>query len=209
MARKDNVDSEPIQKLAKAMTSPEVKKFFEDNYSEIARRLLNKARILWFAITVFRGFRGRLFLSAAKYGILFMDLRGAPYIPIRIGLRIYEKEVIDRLITYAQVDTQSDENSNTCPSTPGQLTLGQLLVDELKESGMQDVTMDENGYVMATLPANSDKPIPTIGFLAHIDTATDFTGAGVKPQIVEQYDGQDIILNRAQNVVLSRGIFRS
>ena len=113
------------------------------------------------------------------------------------------KKVIDRLITYAQVDTQSDENSNTCPSTPGQLTLGQLLVDELKESGMQDVTMDENGYVMATLPANSDKPIPTIGFLAHIDTATDFTGAGVKPQIVEQYDGQDIILNRAQNVVLS------
>ncbi|MGO4788721.1 peptidase T [Paenibacillus sp. 2KB_20] len=114
-----------------------------------------------------------------------------------------KKEVIDRLITYAQVDTQSDENSNTCPSTPGQLTLGQLLVDELKEIGMQDVTMDENGYVMATLPANSDKPIPTIGFLAHIDTATDFTGAGVKPQIVEQYDGQDIILNRAQNVVLS------
>ncbi|MGE7825972.1 peptidase T [Paenibacillus sp. NPDC093718] len=114
-----------------------------------------------------------------------------------------KKEVIDRLITYAQVDTQSDENSNTCPSTPGQLTLGQLLVDELKEIGMQGVTMDENGYVMATLPANSDKQIPTIGFLAHIDTATDFTGAGVKPQIVEQYDGQDIILNRAQNVVLS------
>ncbi|KOR88071.1 peptidase T [Paenibacillus solani] len=114
-----------------------------------------------------------------------------------------KKEVIDRLITYAQVDTQSDENSHTCPSTPGQLTLGQLLVDELKEIGMQDVTMDENGYVMATLPANSDKPIPTIGFLAHIDTATDFTGAGVKPQIIEQYDGQDIILNRAQNVVLS------
>lgn len=114
-----------------------------------------------------------------------------------------KKEVINRLITYAQVDTQSDENSQTSPSTPGQLTLGQLLVDELKEIGMQDVTMDENGYVMATLPANSDKPIPTIGFLAHIDTATDFTGAGVKPQIIEQYDGEDIILNRAQNIVLS------
>lgn len=114
-----------------------------------------------------------------------------------------KKEVINRLITYAQVDTQSDENSQTCPSTPGQLTLGQMLVEELKEIGMQDVTMDENGYVMATLPANSDKPIPTIGFLAHIDTATDFTGAGVKPQIIEQYDGEDIILNRAQNVVLS------
>ncbi|WP_280755194.1 peptidase T [Paenibacillus sp. LBL] len=114
-----------------------------------------------------------------------------------------KKEVIDRLITYAQVDTQSDENSNTCPSTPGQLTLAGLLVDELKEIGMQEVTMDENGYVMATLPANSDKAIPTIGFLAHIDTATDFTGTGVKPQIIEQYDGHDIILNRAQNIVLS------
>ncbi|QOT08186.1 peptidase T [Paenibacillus sp. JNUCC32] len=114
-----------------------------------------------------------------------------------------KKEVIDRLITYAQMDTQSDENSHTCPSTPGQLTLGRLLVDELKGIGMQEVTMDENGYVMATLPANTDKPVPTIGFLAHIDTATDFTGAGVKPRIVEQYDGQDIFLNQAQNVILS------
>ncbi|ACX63642.1 peptidase T [Paenibacillus sp. FSL H8-0457] len=114
-----------------------------------------------------------------------------------------KKEVIDRLITYAQMDTQSDENSHTCPSTPGQLTLGRLLVDELKGIGMQEVTMDENGYVMATLPANTDKPVPTIGFLAHIDTATDFKGAGVKPRIVEQYDGQDIVLNQAQNVILS------
>lgn len=114
-----------------------------------------------------------------------------------------KKEVIDRLITYAQMDTQSDENSHTCPSTPGQLTLGRLLVDELKGIGMEEVTMDENGYVMATLPANTDKSIPTIGFLAHIDTATDFTGAGVKPRIVEQYDGQDIVLNQAQNVILS------
>ncbi|WP_145038727.1 peptidase T [Paenibacillus sp. Y412MC10] len=114
-----------------------------------------------------------------------------------------KKEVIDRLITYAQMDTQSDENSHTCPSTPGQLTLGRLLVDELKGIGMQEVIMDENGYVMATLPANTDKPVPTIGFLAHIDTATDFKGAGVKPRIVEQYDGQDIVLNQAQNVILS------
>ncbi|MBP1894809.1 tripeptide aminopeptidase [Paenibacillus lactis] len=114
-----------------------------------------------------------------------------------------KKEVIDRLIRYAQINTQSDETSNTCPSTPGQLTLGRLLVDELKEIGMEDVTMDENGYVMATLPANTDKDIPTIGFLAHVDTATDFTGAGVKPQIVEDYDGGDIVLNANQNVVLS------
>jgi len=114
-----------------------------------------------------------------------------------------KKEVIERLIRYAQIDTQSDETSNTCPSTPGQLTLGRLLVDELKEIGMEDVTMDENGYVMATLPANTDKEIPTIGFLAHVDTATDFTGADVKPQIVEAYDGGDIVLNANQNVVLS------
>ncbi|GAB6929211.1 peptidase T [Paenibacillus sp. JCM 10914] len=114
-----------------------------------------------------------------------------------------KEEVIDRLITYAQVDTQSDENSSTTPSTPGQLTLARLLVDELKDIGMQEITMDESGYVMATLPANSDKDIPTIGFLAHVDTATDFTGAGVKPQIVEQYDGGDIVLNEAQQVILS------
>ncbi|MFS0553730.1 peptidase T [Brevibacillus sp. 179-C9.3 HS] len=112
-------------------------------------------------------------------------------------------EIIDRFISYAKVDTQSDENSETCPSTPGQLVLAQMLVDELNAIGMQEVTMDANGYVMATLPANTDKEIPTIGFLAHMDTATDFTGAGVKPQIIEDYNGQDIVLNGAQNIVLS------
>lgn len=114
-----------------------------------------------------------------------------------------KNEVIDRLVRYAQVDTQSDENSSTCPSTPGQLTLARMLVEELKEIGMQEVTMDENGYVMATLPANTDKDVPTIGFLAHVDTATDFTGAGVKPQIVDSYDGGDIVLNEGQQVILS------
>lgn len=112
-------------------------------------------------------------------------------------------EIIKRFISYAQVDTQSDENSQTCPSTPGQLVLAQMLVDELKAIGMQEVTMDSNGYVMATLPANIDKEIPTIGFLAHMDTATDFTGAGVKPQVIENYNGQDIVLNEALDVVLS------
>lgn len=114
-----------------------------------------------------------------------------------------KEEVIDRLVRYAQVDTQSDESSDTCPSTPGQLTLARMLVEELKEIGMQEITMDENGYVMATLPANTDKDVPTIGFLAHVDTATDFTGAGVKPQIVENYDGGDIVLNAEQQVILS------
>ncbi|NIK79188.1 tripeptide aminopeptidase [Paenibacillus castaneae] len=112
-------------------------------------------------------------------------------------------ELMSRFISYAQVETQSDESSETCPSTPGQLTLARILVEELKTIGMQEVTMDSNGYVMATLPANTDKEIPSIGFLAHIDTATDFTGAGVKPQIVEQYDGQDIVLNEAQRIILS------
>ncbi|MEV5029968.1 peptidase T [Paenibacillus sp. LPE1-1-1.1] len=112
-------------------------------------------------------------------------------------------EIIKRFISYAQVDTQSDESSDTCPSTPGQLVLARKLVEELESIGMQDITLDSNGYVMATLPSNTDKEIPTIGFLAHIDTATDFTGTNVKPQIVEDYDGQDIILNKELNIVLS------
>ncbi|PYI50735.1 peptidase T [Paenibacillus flagellatus] len=114
-----------------------------------------------------------------------------------------KKEIIERFTRYVQVDTQSDESSETCPSTPGQLTLGRMLVEELKEIGLEDVTMDDNGYVMATLPANTDKPVPTIGFLAHLDTATDFTGAGVKPQLVERYDGGDIVLNGPLGIVLS------
>lgn len=112
-------------------------------------------------------------------------------------------EIIKRFTAYVQVDTQSDDSSDTCPSTPGQLTLGRMLVEELKEIGMEEVTMDENGYVMATLPSNTDKETTVIGFLAHIDTATDFTGAGVKPQIIDSYDGGDIVLNETGPVVLS------
>ncbi|MBH5319679.1 peptidase T [Paenibacillus sp. GSMTC-2017] len=114
-----------------------------------------------------------------------------------------KQELINRFTTYVKVDTQSDESSVNCPSTPGQLTFGLLLVDELKAIGMSDVTVDENGYVMATLPSNTDKDVPTIGFLAHLDTATDFTGTNINPQIVEDYDGQDIILNKEQQIVLS------
>ncbi|WP_028612828.1 peptidase T [Paenibacillus harenae] len=114
-----------------------------------------------------------------------------------------KQEIMDRFISYAKIDTQSEESSDTCPSTPGQLTLARMLVDELKAIGMQEVTMDDNGYVMATLPANTDKEIPVIGFLSHVDTATDFTGAGVNPQVVEGYDGQDIILNAEQQIILS------
>lgn len=114
-----------------------------------------------------------------------------------------KKELIERFTSYVKVDTQSDDSSETCPSTPGQLTLAHMLVDELKAIGMQEVTMDENGYVMATLPSNTKKEVPSIGFLAHVDTATDFTGKNVKPQIVENYDGNDIILNEALKVVMT------
>jgi tripeptide aminopeptidase len=118
-------------------------------------------------------------------------------------LNIVKENIINRFISYAVVDTQSNESNSECPSTPGQLTLANLLVEELKEIGMDEVTIDENGYVMATLPANTDKKVPTIGFLAHLDTATDFTGKNVRPQKVEKYDGQDIVLNQDLHIVLS------
>jgi tripeptide aminopeptidase len=108
-----------------------------------------------------------------------------------------------RFISYVKVDTQSNESSNTCPSTPGQLTLLNMLVEELKKMGMEEVSIDENGYVMATLPANTNKDVPTIGFLSHVDTATDFTGTNVNPQIVENYDGKDLLLNESLHIALT------
>ncbi len=120
-----------------------------------------------------------------------------------------KNEIIDRFTSYVKVDTQSNESVDSCPSTPGQLTLANMLVEELKEIGMQEVTIDDNGYVMATLPANTDKQVPTIGFLAHVDTATDFTGKNVNPQLVENYDGGDVVLNESRNVVLSPSDFPS
>ncbi|WP_077211000.1 peptidase T [Bacillus dakarensis] len=120
-----------------------------------------------------------------------------------------KKDIMERFVRYAKVDTQSNEENEACPTTPGQLVLANMLVDELKQIGMEEVTIDENGYVMATLPANSDKDIPTIGFLAHVDTATDFTGKNVNPQITENYDGSEIVLNEALQVVLSPNEFPS
>lgn len=114
-----------------------------------------------------------------------------------------QKELINRFTTYAKIDTQSDERNEHTPSTSGQLELAHLLVEELKEIGMSNVTIDEHGYVMATLPANTDKDIPTIGFLAHVDTSTDFTGKNVNPQVVEHFDGSDLTLNEEIGIVLS------
>lgn len=118
------------------------------------------------------------------------------------------QHIIDRFISYVTIDTESDPASNTTPSTPKQLNLAKLLVKELKDMGMSDVSIDENGYVMATLPSNTDKDVPVIGFIAHYDTTPDFTGANVKPQIVCDYDGGDIILNKEQNIVLSPSYFK-
>ncbi len=112
-----------------------------------------------------------------------------------------KEQLLKRFTSYVKIDTQSNESNEQCPSTEGQLVLANQLVEELKEIGMDEVNIDENGYVMATLPANVDKDLPVIGFLAHVDTARDFTGKDVRPQIVENYDGGDIQLN--EEVVLS------
>ena len=120
-----------------------------------------------------------------------------------------KNDIIERFTSYVKVDTQSNEENMTCPSTPGQLVLLNQLVRELKAIGMTEVTIDENGYVMATLPSNTEKEVPVIGFLAHVDTATDFTGKGVNPQLREAYDGGDIVLNEKLNIVLSLKDFPS
>ncbi|GGB63205.1 peptidase T [Fictibacillus barbaricus] len=120
-----------------------------------------------------------------------------------------KQEIINRFTSYVKVDTQSDSSSETTPSTEGQWTLANILVEELKEIGMKEVTVDENGYVMATLPPNTEKDVPVIGFLAHVDTATDFTGKNVNPQIVENYDGDTIILNKDLHIELSPSDFPS
>ena len=117
------------------------------------------------------------------------------------------QHIIDRFISYVTIDTESDPNSNTTPSTAKQWDLANKLVEELKAMGMQDVTIDKNAYIMATLPSNVEHEVPTIGFVAHFDTTPDFTGANINPQIVENYDGGDIVLNAAQNIVLSPSYF--
>lgn len=112
------------------------------------------------------------------------------------------EKLVERFIRYAKINTRSDENSKKCPSTPGQLELAHLLVDEMKEIGLQDITLDENGYVMATLPANIAKDIPVLGFLAHLDTSPDGKADNVTPQIMEHL-GKGLLLNRKENIVLS------
>ncbi len=120
----------------------------------------------------------------------------------------FMQHIIDRFIGYVTIDTESDPNSETTPSTEKQWNLANKLVEELKAIGMQDVTIDDKAYIMATLPSNVDHEVPTIGFISHFDTSPDFSGANVKPQIVPNYDGKDIVLNADKNIVLSPSYFK-
>ena len=120
---------------------------------------------------------------------------------------IDKKHIIERFIKYITIDTESDPNNPAFPSTEKQWNLAEILEKELKKIGMKEVDLDENCYIMATLPSNLEYEVPTIGFIAHIDTSPDFTGKNVKPQIVENYQGNDIILNKEKNIVLSPDYF--
>jgi len=115
--------------------------------------------------------------------------------------------IIKRFISYVTIDTESDPNNPDFPSSDNQWNLANLLVKELKDIGMSDITLDKHCYVMATLPSNLDYDVPTIGFVSHIDTTPDYTGANVKPRIHHKYDGKDIVLNENENIVLSPSYF--
>ncbi len=116
-------------------------------------------------------------------------------------------DIVERFLTYAKVNTQSDETSGIVPSTLSQMDFAQRLADDLRSIGMHDVEVSPYGYVTATLPANTDRQLPTVGFIAHMDTSPDFSAKGVNPQIVTSYDGSDIVLNKEQNVILSPSDF--
>ena len=111
-------------------------------------------------------------------------------------------ELVDRFLKYVSFDTQSsEENEAECPSTAKQFALAEYLRDELQSLGLQDVEMDSHGYVYATLPANTQKDVPVIGFISHMDTSPDCSGANVKPRVIENYDGKDIVLCEEEGIV--------
>ena len=113
------------------------------------------------------------------------------------------QQLVERFLEYVKFDTQSDENTNLTPSTPGQMVFANYLKGELEKMGLSEISLDDNGYLMATLPANTTRQVPTIGFIAHLDTSSDMSGHNVKPRIVENYDGKPITLNEENNIVLS------
>ena len=118
-----------------------------------------------------------------------------------------QDKIINRFVKYVKIDTESDPNNTAFPSTEKQWNLARLLVDELKEIGLQEVELDDNCYIMATLPSNLTYKVPTIGFVSHMDTSPDFTGKNVNPQIHKNYDGKDIVLNADENIILSPDYF--
>lgn len=120
---------------------------------------------------------------------------------------INKKQLIERFIKYVTIDTESDPNNPAFPSTENQWDLANVLVENLNVIGMQDISLDENCYIMATLPSNVSHNVPIIGFVSHMDTSPDFTGKNVKPQITENYQGNDIILNKEKNIILSPDYF--
>lgn len=111
--------------------------------------------------------------------------------------------VTERFLRYVKFDTEADDTTGKTPSTPGQMVLLKALKAELEEIGLEEISLDDNGYLMATLPANTPKKTPTIGFIAHVDTSPDLTGKNVNPRIVQNYNGEDITLNPEKNIVLS------
>ena len=115
--------------------------------------------------------------------------------------------LVERFLKYVSFDTQSSEETEITPSTPGQMVFARYLKEELESLGLEEITLDENGYLFATLPANTDKPLPVIGFIAHMDTSPDMSGKNVSPRIVQNYDGKDIVLCAEENVVLSPAQF--
>ena len=115
--------------------------------------------------------------------------------------------LVDRFLKYVSFDTQSDESTGLTPSTPKQMVFAEYLKTELESLGLEDITLDEHGYLFATLPANIDKEVPTIGFIAHMDTSPDMTGKDVSPRIVKDYDGSDIVLCAEENIILSPAQF--
>lgn len=116
-------------------------------------------------------------------------------------------DLIARFLKYVSFDTKSDENSGVTPSTPGQMEFAKFLKLELESLGLEEITLDDNGYLFATLPANVTKKVPTIGFIAHMDTSPDMSGENVHPRIVQNYDGKEIVLSAEDNYVLSPAQF--
>jgi len=118
-------------------------------------------------------------------------------------MSLMKQEILDRFLKYISIDTQSDDLSSTTPSTSRQFDLLRLLKDELESFGLSEVSLDEKGYVMATLPGNAGPGVPVIGFISHVDTSPDMSGANIKPKIIENYDGSDILLNQEQGLWLT------